>query len=182
MYKPGELQTAPAGCKMDEDGFCELDHGEHQHPADSNGEYALLFGGAFLPHSCNKWVIGGPDQIRALIADLEQALITLGVNVVDYKIREIVSLREQVANVEQALREAEERHARELAEARTTMYTYLRVWLRRSYDMRNEVEGLTITQDELREAAKGPALAFDVEPDGETLKIREVPDPERSAP
>jgi hypothetical protein len=33
--------------------------------------------GAFLPHSCDAWVIGGPDQIRALIADLESALQTL---------------------------------------------------------------------------------------------------------
>lgn len=28
----------------------------------------------YLPHSCDKWVIGGPEQARALIADLEKLL------------------------------------------------------------------------------------------------------------
>jgi hypothetical protein len=30
-----------------------------------------------LPHSCNEWVIGGPAEIRLLIADLEAALVEL---------------------------------------------------------------------------------------------------------
>ncbi len=29
---------------------------------------------AELPHSCDEWVIGGPNHIRTLIADLEKAL------------------------------------------------------------------------------------------------------------
>lgn len=29
---------------------------------------------AFLPHHCDAWVIGGPDEVRALIADLTAAL------------------------------------------------------------------------------------------------------------
>jgi hypothetical protein len=32
-------------------------------------------GKAYLPHSCQEWIIGGPDEIRALIADLEEVLI-----------------------------------------------------------------------------------------------------------
>lgn len=31
-------------------------------------------GKAFLPHSCNEWIIGGPDEIRVLIRDLEALL------------------------------------------------------------------------------------------------------------
>jgi hypothetical protein len=31
--------------------------------------------GAYLEHSCNEWVIGGSVAIRALIADLEIALV-----------------------------------------------------------------------------------------------------------
>jgi len=30
---------------------------------------------AFLPHSCDAWVIGGPEQVRALIADLQAWLV-----------------------------------------------------------------------------------------------------------
>lgn len=30
--------------------------------------------GLYLPHSCNEWVIGGPEEIKILIADLEKAL------------------------------------------------------------------------------------------------------------
>jgi hypothetical protein len=83
---------------------------------------------------------------------------------------------EQVAHVEQALREAEERHARELAEVTQTMHTYLKVWMMR--DGWPAAAPLLITQDELREAAhpaRGSRLAFEIEPDGETLRISEAP-------
>ena len=33
---------------------------------------------AYLPHSCDHWVIGGPDDVRALIADLTAALEKMG--------------------------------------------------------------------------------------------------------
>ena len=29
---------------------------------------------AYLPHSCVDWVIGGPEQIKAMISDLQAAL------------------------------------------------------------------------------------------------------------
>lgn len=70
MYKHGELQTAPVGCPSE----CV----EHDHPIDMRGEDdGISIGGAFLPHSCEEWVIGGPEQIRMLIRDLEEALVTL---------------------------------------------------------------------------------------------------------
>ncbi len=28
---------------------------------------------ALLPHSCGEWIVGGPDEIKALIADLKEA-------------------------------------------------------------------------------------------------------------
>lgn len=34
-------------------------------------------GFAYLPHSCDAWVIGGPDNVRAMIADLQAALETM---------------------------------------------------------------------------------------------------------
>jgi hypothetical protein len=89
---------------------------------------------------------------------------------------------ERVARVEQALREAEERHARELAEVTRTMHTYLRVWMEWDSDYPVHLEPLAITQDDLRVAANGPALAFEVQPDGETLRISAVPGPERKKP
>ena len=36
--------------------------------------YKELKRGAYLPHSCDDWVIGGPDNIRTLILDLQRAL------------------------------------------------------------------------------------------------------------
>ena len=32
---------------------------------------------AYLPHSCDEWVIGGPDECRQLMADLMRALAKL---------------------------------------------------------------------------------------------------------
>ena len=61
MYQPGKLQIA----MLDEDGFLTWEEGVR--PC------------VFLPHSCEEWVIGGPEQIRALIHDLEAALVTLSV-------------------------------------------------------------------------------------------------------
>lgn len=32
----------------------------------------------YLPHSCDEWIIGGPEQIKAMIQDLQDALTELG--------------------------------------------------------------------------------------------------------
>ncbi len=52
-YQPGDLQW---GEVMD---------------STENYDYVT---GAYLPHSCNEWVIGDKDAIRALIADLQKLL------------------------------------------------------------------------------------------------------------
>lgn len=36
----------------------------------------IPFPTAFLPHSCDEWIIGGKEEIRCLIADLQAALET----------------------------------------------------------------------------------------------------------
>ena len=41
--------------------------------SDSQSNYNSTFS-AYLHHSCDEWVIGGPDQIKALIEDLTKAL------------------------------------------------------------------------------------------------------------
>ena len=32
---------------------------------------------AYMPHSCDEWVIGGVQQVRQMIADLQQALMAM---------------------------------------------------------------------------------------------------------
>lgn len=63
-YKPGE------GCDDDWD-----DEGHTHSVGDSrdSGDYRIE-NAAYLPHSCNEWVIGGPMEIRSLIEDLQIAL------------------------------------------------------------------------------------------------------------
>jgi hypothetical protein len=75
MYSAGELGIAPAGCQLDKDGDCNIEN--HPHPTDARDNYERVYGEVFLPHSCEEWVIGGPEEIRMLIRDLEEALVTL---------------------------------------------------------------------------------------------------------
>ena len=42
-------------------------------PLDSRDDYRRAKAAAFLPHSCNEWVVGGVPEIDALIADLKAA-------------------------------------------------------------------------------------------------------------
>jgi len=73
MYKPGllTLTTPPCG----KGWRCE-----HTHEASDGRDWdnePLPLGTAFLPHSCNEWVIGGPKEMKELIADLQAALRAL---------------------------------------------------------------------------------------------------------
>ena len=69
MYHRNDLQvsTSKHGCPSfdarEEDGYNE---GLHNPPCVS------------LPHSCDEWIIGGPDQIRDLITDLQAVLAKMG--------------------------------------------------------------------------------------------------------
>lgn len=77
MYSKGDLKvTDPPCASMDEDGYCnEYDMAKaevHVHAVmDSRGGYTKdLEPTAYLPHSCDEWVIGGLPEIEAMITDL----------------------------------------------------------------------------------------------------------------
>lgn len=75
MYKPGDLETLDPACP-DSVGNCDAwpEYG-HQHMVnDSRGDGPAFYPCVYLPHSCQEWVIGGPEQIKALIYDLTAAL------------------------------------------------------------------------------------------------------------
>jgi hypothetical protein len=76
MYRKGELQiTVPPCAEMlaDPNGECFSDKHEH-HIYDARGSKENPVGTAFLPHSCDAWVIGGKEQIKALIGELQEIL------------------------------------------------------------------------------------------------------------
>lgn len=79
MYKRGELQLTDLPCaEIDEWNMCPLS-GEpgHEHRIGVYSAEEAPPPCAYLPHSCDEWVIGGPEQIQAMIDDLIAALRAL---------------------------------------------------------------------------------------------------------
>lgn len=80
MYTKGLLKTIEPFCdKMEKDFIsCQEYHEDgsiHVHGIhDSDGSGEWLPPCVYLPHACDEWVIGGPDQVRELISDLQDAL------------------------------------------------------------------------------------------------------------
>lgn len=81
MYKKGllEITTPLSECSSrDEDGDCasyKYACEAHNHDVyDSRDAIKFDAYTAFLPHSCDAWVIGGPEQIKAMIEDLQAIL------------------------------------------------------------------------------------------------------------
>lgn len=77
MYRQGEVRTTTASClDADESGYCfEDDHKHRLRDSRSKNVYGALT--AYLPHSCDEWVIGGVDEIKQMIADLKATLILI---------------------------------------------------------------------------------------------------------
>lgn len=78
MYTAGEVEiVVPCGHEPAkecvESGYCDVT--DLRRAFWDGQRYATPQ--AYLPHSCDEWVIGGPDEIRALIADLQAALAKL---------------------------------------------------------------------------------------------------------
>lgn len=78
-YKPGQVTIYdPSICpNKDEYGWCDCKTDFHE-----VGPYDILRDypdqkAVFLPHSCDQWIIGGKDEIKAMIADLQAALEAL---------------------------------------------------------------------------------------------------------
>ena len=68
MYKHGDL-------KIHDEQDAEFDRTIYDARTPDN---EVEVGDVFLPHSCDAWVIGGPAQVKTLIADLQAYLITYG--------------------------------------------------------------------------------------------------------
>lgn len=81
MYRKGDLAFVDPPCDTFDEvsGQCDTYEDGHKHFAtdarDDNYE-GVRSPCAYLPHSCDEWVIGDSESIRMLIADLENALLT----------------------------------------------------------------------------------------------------------
>lgn len=77
MYRKSDLQLVTPPCEQyKSEGYCSADP-EHVHNkvTDVRGDYEERgLNTVFLPHSCNEWVIGGADEVRAMIEDLQAVL------------------------------------------------------------------------------------------------------------
>lgn len=80
MYKKGLLRQVDPPCKnMD----CDELGDEHRHSvldARTEDADATKYPAVYLPHSCDKWVIGGVEEICALISDLKSMLQAIEAN------------------------------------------------------------------------------------------------------
>jgi hypothetical protein len=75
MYKKGQLQITERCAEPATEWHEVPEYGHHYHVY---GHFEIFpYAVAYLPHSCDEWVIGGPEQIQALIDDLTEALKAL---------------------------------------------------------------------------------------------------------
>ncbi len=77
MYRKGELTLITPQCDgvIDEYGRCDNVSHDHRSNLDCREEYTSVgIGTAYLPHSCQEWVIGGKEEMKTLIEDLQEAL------------------------------------------------------------------------------------------------------------
>jgi len=77
-YRRGDLKIARscvhAVCESDDSSICDEDYETIRWVYDSRTpKQGQVRDVAFLPHSCDQWVIGGKEQVRAIIEDLEAA-------------------------------------------------------------------------------------------------------------
>ena len=71
MYNKGDLEI----CK-DEESHGPCIDAREDNGYDEEGAPKPPF--VYLPHSCDEWIIGGPEQIKMMIQDLQEALHELG--------------------------------------------------------------------------------------------------------
>lgn len=87
MYKKGDLVILDPPCEEyikhggypdDLESDCFEHETGHEHTVnDSNMSYsAVEYPAVYLNHRCDQWVVGGPEQIKELISDLQAALNT----------------------------------------------------------------------------------------------------------
>lgn len=75
MYNKGDLHITDPPCP-DTVGNCEdwPNYGHDHMVHDNRSGLEFFENTVYLPHSCEEWVIGGPEQIAAMIEDLTAAL------------------------------------------------------------------------------------------------------------
>jgi hypothetical protein len=72
MYEAGDMTLSDKhGCSLAKDLDAKILDGK------ANNYDGYDFQVAYLPHSCDEWVIGGAQQVRQMIADLQQALMAM---------------------------------------------------------------------------------------------------------
>lgn len=76
MYSADELQELTPVCeKVDEFGNCYIKgHFHHMYDSRTIISEECSVPSVSLSHSCGEWVIGGLEQIKMLIADLQAVL------------------------------------------------------------------------------------------------------------
>jgi hypothetical protein len=78
MYTKGLLRVVTPPCeRVNKFGYCPDEHHEHR-VTDYCNDYLITEGEfcVFLPHSCDSWVIGGVDEVCALINDLIEVVVS----------------------------------------------------------------------------------------------------------
>lgn len=58
----------------DEYGYCTHEDPNDEYAYLHESGYGTLLSLVFLPHSCNEWIIGGPEEVKLLIEDLQEIL------------------------------------------------------------------------------------------------------------
>lgn len=81
MYKKGDLKLVDPPCSSynrEEDVLMCVDP-THVHLVDDarNVEECISAPCVYLPHSCDEWVIGGMENVRQMIEDLQVAFFQL---------------------------------------------------------------------------------------------------------
>lgn len=79
MYKKGDLFVTTKPCESFEPdiNYCD-DHESVEHRVyDCKDDREFGVDVAYLPHSCDHWVIGGEVEIKDMIEDLQIALQTI---------------------------------------------------------------------------------------------------------
>lgn len=77
MYKPGDAKLNLPCPKPDEFGSCDCGTYEHEYVSDARSGDAGCGMVAYLPHSCDSWVIGGKEQITQMIFDLSAIYVKM---------------------------------------------------------------------------------------------------------
>ena len=74
MYKTGDLTVIRTEQELRDETYCDEDETptlyDNRNRENITPEYPVVY----LPHSCDRWVIGGREQILTLIHDLQMAL------------------------------------------------------------------------------------------------------------